>query len=242
MSAPLGRLKGLGSLHLEQATAEQTACGEGDTYCKLGINADFQTVPSMDRCAIQASAALDESVSNYVMWVPKYRQSQCEASGYVECGGPDGNRVGPRQILQESVLQGRGQVLGPKGCPGSQIKYLPEGDIFRKEAPARKCHDMSLGQQTRTKRSCGSVTEVDLSTRYQSLPQTFQGSYAPLTLSMGASPAPTINGRTTPVNTPSGGQRTYGSSRRKTEGHTLENKRYPTFAQLKEEQDSQLRE
>lgn len=202
----------------------------------------------MDKCALQASASLNDTVSDYIMWLPKYRTRPCESSGYAACGGPDGNRMAPRKVLQESVLQGRGQLLGPRKCPGSQVKYLPpDGDLFAPQGAGapKKCHDMELyNRPTRLRKSCGSISEVDMARRYEPLPQAFQGTYAPLTLGASARPPPTINrqGSRMPVQTPVAFYGGGGASRRRTEGHTLENKTYPTWESLKEQQEAHMRE
>jgi hypothetical protein len=226
-----------------EASVEDRVCGRGSSYCRQDFETKYLNSASMDKCALRAATALNDSVSDYIMWLPKYRTAgQCEASGYLSCGGPEGNRMAPRKIQQESVLQGRGQLLGPRKCPGSQVKYLPpEGDVFAPQGSSsgapKRCPDMTLySRPTRLPKSCGSISEVDMNRRYEPLPQAFQGTYAPLTLGL---PAPTINRPGSRM--PAAPAAYYGAgSQRRTEGHTLENKSYPTWDSLKRQQEAHL--
>jgi hypothetical protein len=254
MAAPLSRLEGLGALHLEEETAQKTACGEGQSYCRSGLDNGYQTVLSADPCAIQSDANLNIRTNDYVMYVPNYRKSKCESSGFAQCGGPQGNRMGPKTLLRESILQGRSQILGPKQCPASQIKYLPQNtNIFPPDTKPTKCHDQFLfPRQTRVKRSCGSVSEVDMTSRLDPLPGVYQNAWVPF-VGSGGKPAPTINSRRQPT-VPAAGTRSYGSvgvgrahgitaTSRRTEGHRLDsNDKYPSWSSLKQQREMMMQE
>ena len=130
-----------------------------------------------DPCSLQQTARDDEKSSNYVLWLPTYKRTKCESSAYAQCDGS--SRFGPKKVAQESFLQGRGQVTGPRGCFASGLRFIPK-DVFPEDKPSAQCHDMSLyPRQTASKKSCGSVSEVDMSARLRPLPGEYAGAYVP---------------------------------------------------------------
>ncbi len=154
----------------------QIACGNGSSYCGEALASHYETVMRADPCAIATSADYNTSVEDYVLWLPKYKRQPCEGSGYINCSA-EAERFGPRQVTQESFLQGRGQVTSNRGCTGGFVNYLPESQF-----PARKPRstDMTLfAQPTVVPRSCGTLTEVDLQKRIDPLPSEWQGSWSP---------------------------------------------------------------
>ncbi len=160
---------------LEESSA--IACGEGSTFCGESLATDYTGVLRADPCAITTTASFNDSVEEYILWVPKYRRKTCEGSGYLNCSA-DTERFGPRQVTQESFLQGRGQVTSNPSCTAGGVRYLPPSE-FPGAAPKVQT-DMSLfAQPTLVPRSCGTLTEVDMQRRLVPLPGAWQGAYAP---------------------------------------------------------------
>ena len=160
------------------ASATQSACGEGDTLCSEAIERDYTTVLRSDKCSINTENHFNSEVEDYILWVPKYRRKVCEGNAYLNCSA-DTERFGPKQVTQESFLQGRGQVADNPNCPAGGVKYLPQS-LFNKEDVPKQV-DMSLfSQPTIVPRSCGTLTEVDMQRRMLPLPGAWQGSFSPL--------------------------------------------------------------
>ena len=201
---------------LKQATATETACGGDDSYCGLSIQQDYLNRFKQERCAIQSSASDNERQSNYSLWLPDYKKHSCDDNAFQLCDRTQ--RFGPRKVLQESFMRGQGQVTGSRECFASKLNYLAE-DLFPEEKPKKSCAtNMSLfGQPTVVKKSCGSVSEVDLLSRYQRLPGVAQDPYVPLFGRNGQAPNAL------------------------SESRTLSSKnRYPSFQDAKNKQDALL--
>lgn len=155
-----------------------STCGEGDTFCSRAVQGNYETNLRSDPCAMSTHTSEEEKKADYNLWVPPYRRKTCEGSGYLNCG-TNVDRFGPQQVIQESFLQGRGQVVNNPRCPDGGVKYLPESQFGKKSEP--KLHDMSLfAQPTTVPRSCNSLTEVDMQVRLQPLPSYYQGSWSPM--------------------------------------------------------------
>jgi hypothetical protein len=204
---------------LQQDTAEATACGPGDSFCSRALGSDFETTMRSDPCSIQTQASDDEKTSNYQFYRPKYLSRPSEGSGYITAD-TGATRFGPKKVAQESFLQGRGQVTGPRGCFASGMKFLPE-DLFEEAPPKKGCHDMTLySRSTQTKKSCGSLSEIDMSVRLRPLPGQYAGAFIPNIMS-NESLVPNVTD-------------TIGGAG----GVTLSNKKYPSWEELRAKQDS----
>jgi hypothetical protein len=165
-----------GSPELVRESA-QTACGDGTSFCAEALQSDYETVMRADPCAIQALTDFNRASEDYVLWMPKYRRKACEGSGYLNCSA-DTERFGPRQVTQESFLQGRGQVTSNRSCPAGFVNYLPASQFGGQKEP--KQTDMTLfAQPTLVPRSCGTLTEVDMQARIDALPGAWQVSWSP---------------------------------------------------------------
>jgi len=161
---------------MEESSA--VACGEGASFCSESLRNNYETVMRSDPCAITTTAEFNNNVEDYVLWVPKYRRKTCEGNGYLNCSA-DTDRFGPKQVTQESFLQGRGQVTSNRSCTAGGVNYLPSSEFPREDKP--KQTDMSLfAQPTVVPRSCGTLTEVDMQRRIEPLPGGWQGSWSPL--------------------------------------------------------------
>lgn len=205
------------SFELEEATAQDTACGNGSSFCRNSIDSNYQTRFRSDKCSIQTSAADEQKLSDYVMWLPNYKLHTCEGSGFRLCDTT--SRFGPNKVAQESFLQGRGQVTAGKQCFASGLRFLPEDEFKETTTKPKKCHDMTLfAQNTIARRSCGSVSEVDMTERIRPLPGIYAGAFVPLIFDKD-SLVPNITDRLVP------------------EGTTLSNKSYPSWADIKSRQD-----
>jgi hypothetical protein len=166
-----------------------------------------------DPCSLQQTARDDEKTSNYILWLPNYKRKQCESSAYSQCDAT--SRFGPQKVAQESFLQGRGQVTGPRGCFASGLRFLPK-DVFPTDAGEPQCHDMSLyPRQTASKKSCGSVSEVDMTARLRPLPGEYAGAFVPKILDR-RSLVPNVLDRRVVL----------------TKGITLGNKGYPSWTDI----------
>lgn len=213
---------------LREGTAQDTGCGPGDSFCRRALNTDYETRMRSDPCSIQTNASDDEKTSNYYLWLPGYRKKPCESSGYQHCS-TDTSRFGPRKVTQESFLQGRGQVTGPRGCFASGLRFLPKDEFD--SAPKTACHDMTLfPQNTQVKKSCGSVSEVDVDRRLRPLPGVFAGAFVPYIMS-NESLVPNVTDRY-------GATADDGRGGRGRVGVTLSTKKYPSWKEIKEKQDS----
>lgn len=203
------------SFELKEDTAQDTACGDGSSFCRNSIDSSYQTRFRSDKCSIQTSANDNTKHSNYVMWLPDYKKHTCDGSGFHLCDTT--SRFGPRSVAQESFLQGRGQVAAGRECFASGLRFLPK-DMFDEKKP-KKCHDMTLfAQNTISRRSCGSVSEMDMTERLRPLPGTYAGAFVPLILNKD-SLVPNLTDRLVP------------------EGTTLSNKSYPSWDEIKARQD-----
>uniref|UniRef100_A0A6C0C1J4 Uncharacterized protein n=1 Tax=viral metagenome TaxID=1070528 RepID=A0A6C0C1J4_9ZZZZ len=159
-------------------SATRSACGEGDTLCSEALKNDYTNVLRSDTCAISTENNFNVGVEDYILWVPKYRRKVCEGNAYLNCSA-DTDRFGPKQITQESFLQGRGQVADNPNCPAGGVKYLPE-TLFNQEDKPKQVNMSLFSQPTLVPRSCGTLTEVDLQRRMLPLPGAWQGSFSPL--------------------------------------------------------------
>ena len=92
-----------------QAQSAQEACGSGASYCGGALASEYNAGLRADPCSVVTSGELDERREQYVLWMPTYRKGRCQGSGHVSCTAA-ADRFGPRQVTQESFLQGRGQV------------------------------------------------------------------------------------------------------------------------------------
>ncbi len=203
------------TFELRDATAQETACGPGDSFCRRALNTDYETRMKSDPCSIQTTASDDEKTSNYYLWLAPYRKKPCEGSAYALCD--NSSRFGPRKVAQESFLQGRGQVTGPRGCFASGLRFLPKEE-FPDDPQPKGCHDMTLfPRSTQVKKSCGSVSEVDMAARIRPLPGQYEGAFVPSILNRN-SLVPNITDA-------------YGSG-----GVTLSSKRYPSWGELRQRQ------
>ena len=155
------------------------ACGDGTTYCSESLRGEYEPVLRADPCAISTLSEFNTTVEDYVLWVPKYKRKACQSNAYQNCAA-DVERFGPRQVTQESFLQGRGQVTSNASCAAGGVRYLPKSE-FSGEKPV-KPSDMTLyAEPTKTPRSCGTLSEVDMQQRFDSLPGVWQGSWSPFT-------------------------------------------------------------
>lgn len=192
------------------ANAQDLACGEDASFCKGAMKSSYQELMRNDSCAVATYVADNEEQFDYNMWQPSYANDVRRGSAFLNASN-DTNRFAPKQVTQESFLQGRGQVSSNPNCKSGFLRYLPEG-VFSKEEPAeRKPWDMHLfAQPTIVPRSCSSITELDIIKRMQPLAGAYEGRFTPL---MGES------------SMTSGGKRKYE------EGVTLSTKKYVDFAE-----------
>ena len=192
------------------ASAQDLACGEDASFCKGAMKSSYQELMRNDSCAVATYVADNEEQFDYNMWQPSYANDLHRGSAFLNASN-DTNRFAPKQVTQESFLQGRGQVSSNPNCKSGFLRYLPEG-VFNKEEPAeRKPWDMHLfAQPTIVPRSCSSITELDIIKRMQPLAGAYEGRFTPL---MGES------------SMTSGGKRKYE------EGVTLSTKKYVDFAE-----------
>ena len=164
--------------------ASGVACGRGDSLCKRSEISRHQTRMSSDPCAIIQDTEDNREVLDRNLWLPKYRKEQCQNSAYTSCGNY-ANRFGPTQVRRESFLRGLGQVTSSKSCKDGFLNYLPE-DLFpqtKKEATTVSAQrpDMTLyAQNTKVKRSCGSISEIDVERRLRPLPGVYAGAFVPV--------------------------------------------------------------
>jgi hypothetical protein len=173
---------GIESFKLHQETAKITACGAGNSYCATNMKDDYDDNFKFDECDQQQSAHDYDKEFSYRFYVPKYQYKKCNPIGFTQCSN-DANRIGPNTARQEAYLQGRGQVLGSRGCFASGLKFIPKDDIGAEdeEEEESKPHDMFFFPKTsRTNRSCFSYSEIDILDRLAPLPGAFEGRYEPL--------------------------------------------------------------
>ena len=150
------------------------ACGDNPTSCRIALQNNFDTTMRSDPCTVVENDKFNRTHENYRMWLPPYKRSTCESSGYVNCS-PNAERFGPQQVLLESHLQGRGQVT--TGCAMGDVKYLPSKEFEKKTK--RKSNQELFAQSTTNPRACGSLVEVDIDHRVNKNPSDWQGSYSP---------------------------------------------------------------
>ena len=192
------------------SNAQNLACGTGASFCKNARKGAYQDVMRSDSCAIETYVADNAEHFDYNMWLPSYANDVRRGSAFLNASN-DTNRFAPKQVNQESFLQGRGQVTSNPNCKAGFLRYLPEGVFNEKEPTERKPWDMHhFAQPTIVPRSCASITELDIIKRMQPLAEAYQGRYTPLMAESSGS---------------SGARRKYD------EGVTLSTKRYVDFAE-----------
>lgn len=192
------------------ANAQDLACGEDASFCKGAMKSSYQELMRNDSCAVKTYVSDNEQQFDYNMWQPSYANDVRRGSAFLNASN-DTNRFAPKQVTQESFLQGRGQVSSNPNCKSGFLRYLPEGVFDKEEPKERKPWDMHLfAQPTLVPRSCSSITELDIIKRMQPLAGAYEGRYTPL---MGES------------SMTSGGKRKYE------EGVTLSTKKYVDFAE-----------
>lgn len=159
--------------------AQNVACGADATFCKGALRSSYQNVFRSDACAIETYSAENEEQYNYNMWLPSYANKVSRGSAFLNSSN-DVNRFAPKQVTQESFLQGRGQVTSNPGCKDGFLCYLPE-QVFEGAAEKTKAPwDMHLfAQPTIVPRSCASLTELDLIDRLKPLAHAYQERYVP---------------------------------------------------------------
>ena len=191
------------------ANAQDLACGSDASFCKGAMKSSYQELMRSDSCAIETYSADNEQQYDYNMWLPSYANDVRRGSAFLNASN-DTNRFAPKQVTQESFLQGRGQVSSNPNCKAGFLRYLPESVFEQKEPAERKPWDMHLfAQPTLVPRSCASITELDIIKRMQPLAEAYQGRYTPLM-----------------------GDSSHDGSRRKyDEGVTLSTKKYVDFAE-----------
>jgi hypothetical protein len=161
------------------ANAETLACGSDPSFCKGAMKSSYQDVLRSDSCAVETYFADNEHQFDYNMWLPSYANKVRRGSAFLNASN-DTNRFAPKQVTQESFLQGRGQVSSNPNCKAGFIRYLPES-IFEDKPPERQPWDMHLfSQPTLVPRSCASVTELDIIKRMRPLAEAYQGRFTPL--------------------------------------------------------------
>ena len=208
-----------------RADVIRAGCGGSNTYCAASLETNYMNRFKMDPCDIEASASDNVRASNYNLYVPEYKMKECGDNAFSHCDTT--SRFGARKVLQESFLQGRAQVQGSRGCFASGIKFLAEDVFSEKEGKASSASSMSLfAQPTQLKKSCGSISEMDMTSRLRPLPGISQG------FSLG--PGASLKGR---VPTVLSNSRSFGKTR--TLGDT---NKYPEYADLKREQDDAMEE
>lgn len=231
--------------NLQESTAEQTACGSDDTYCATSMETRYIDRFRQEPCAIQTSAAVNTRTSNYNLWLPEYKKQPAQNDAFLL--SDTSSRFGPTKVLQESFLQGRGQVTGSKECFASGLKYLPS-DVFPDNQPAKTCSSkMNLfPQPTVLRKSCGSLQEVDMLDRLRPLPGIAQDMFLGPTINKGQVPT-ILNKSDAFANKNSNVQRAYGSRRDNDdryggETRTLSTKTYPTYAEIRKQQHDAMEE
>jgi hypothetical protein len=189
-----------------EADAEALACGPESSFCKASLKSSWQDTFRADPCALETYAADNDAQYSYNMWQPSYASDLSRGNAFLNAS-TDANRFAPKQVTQESFLQGRGQVTSNPGCKGGFIRYLPE-KVFEGTAETdKKPWDMSLfAQPTLVPRSCSSVTELDLIDRMKPRAHAFQERYMPVAAQL--------------------------KERKIPEGVTLSSKKYPNFKEL----------
>ena len=161
------------------ASARNLACGEDQSFCRGAMKSAYQDLLRGDSCAVETYVADSERQFDYNMWLPIYANNVRRGSAFLNASS-DTNRFAPKQVKQESFLQGRGQVSSNPNCKAGFLRYLPES-IFEDKAPERQPWDMHLfAQPTLVPRSCASVTELDMIQRMKPLAEAYQGRYTPL--------------------------------------------------------------
>ena len=187
--------------------AQATACGEGNSFCQTAMRTAYDETLRNDSCAVESHTADQSKISSYYTWQPKYASKHVRGNAFLNVEA-DANRFAPKQVTQESFLQGRGQVTWNPRCGASELNYLPE-TVF--PPPAKTEWDMSLfAQQSIVPRSCASITEVNMLDRLRPRPGAYEGAW-----------------------TPFAGELRPASSRRVEEGVTLASKTYPKFEDLR---------
>jgi len=160
------------------ADAESLSCGPDSSFCKASLKSSWQDTFRADACALESYYADNENQYNYNMWQPSYANTVSRGNAFLNSSN-DSNRFAPKQVTQESFLQGRGQVTSNPGCKDGFIRYLPE-KVFEGAPEQKKPWDMSLfAQPTLAPRSCASLTELDIIDRMKPRAHAFQERYVP---------------------------------------------------------------
>lgn len=158
--------------------ARNLSCGPEASFCQGSLKSSFQDTFRSDACFLETQAASNEEQYDYNMWQPRYASQVSRGSAFLNAS-TDANRFAPKQVSQESFLQGRGQVSSNPGCKGSSLIYLP-AEAFS-SPPEKKPWDMHLfAQPTLVPRACASVTELDIIHRMQPRAHAFQERYTSL--------------------------------------------------------------
>ena len=109
---------------------------------------------------------------NYWMAPGVEKCKENSLSGVCSFYGP---KTAPK-TTQESFLQGRGQV-NDDFCPECGVIVLPKSVFPEKPASQPRCQNMALEPQyTRTSKSCGTLSETDISS-YAFMPGAYQRGY-----------------------------------------------------------------
>lgn len=132
-----------------------------------------------DSCNNDFQAYTGQAVSDYVLNInAAYRPGEMPTNLSI---GSQPTTYGPLRgalVTQESFLQGRGQTLAD--CPDCDVRWLPESLFPTPNAHNRlsSCQRTDLEPlQTRTKRSCNGLEEMDTSA-YWMMPGAWQPSYS----------------------------------------------------------------
>ena len=167
---------------------ENTVCETG-SYCDLSMNSQYMNRFKQEPCATKTAETDNERNVTHAMYIPDYKKQTCRNNAFATCDST--SRFNSKKVLQESFLRGLGQVSGATECFGSKLIYTPE-QIWTKETEEDKSKlDMQLfAQPTHSKKSCGSLTELDLMDRLKPLPGRYQDAFLPAGM-----PAPSSTSR-----------------------------------------------
>lgn len=204
---------------MRESTPKETACGPGDSYCANNIASAYDVNGRLSPCSQQQTASdLDKNYA-YQVYVPKYRYARCDPIGLTQCSN-GADRFGPKALRTEAYLQGRGQIIAARGCFASGVKFMPQ-ELEEPEATEKKVIDMHFySRSTRNRRSCDSLTEIDLLDRLAPLPGARQNPYSPMVGSSAHSSTNALYGTT--------------QSAGKQEGMTRTNALHPSWGDLRQ--------
>ena len=139
--------------------------------------AGFYNQLKFDSCYNDSQAYTMQAVNDYVLNLNAvWRQGQPEPRPLAVVQQP--TFYGPLRgslVTQESFLQGRGQTLSD--CPDCEVVWLPETLFPNKASAPPTCERTDLEPlQTRQRRSCNGLEEVDTS-EYWMMPSNYQEGY-----------------------------------------------------------------